>query len=599
MQAGWWQWDRRVGRRGFVRGVVVGAGASLLAACVPNAPAASPTGAPTPTSPAPSAMRGATAATSGAAPATGGATPAGSGAVVSRTGRVPLPTYVAPNWPTPDVPGGAITPPGFTSYPQQLIRSVPNPPGRGGEISIITQTLGALPTPMASNPVWQELNKRVGATLNVSLTPFADYGAKVPTILAGNELPDMLFLPNGFPVPGYPQFLEARCADLTPHLSGDAVKNYPNLAAHPTSVWKTVVINNKIFGVGDPIPPYFWVHWHHAELLQQSGLSLPKTGADYKSIMQKLLNPNADVYGLVCESGYNIGYGNINQLFPSMFGAPNQWALQDGKLVRMFETEPFKAAVGYARDLWAAGLFEPGAAGYNTLSARDAFLARKGVFRWDGNTPDIYHGRGTSGTIIDLQPPAQVRLVPPFGADASTTPAYPIYHGSFGTIVLKKASDDRIRELLGVLNVLAAPFGTEERELIAYGLEGRDFSRGPNGAPVLNDQGRADWMQWVVADIVNPAPSYFDPLGPDYVQHVISSLKLYEAVGVQDPTVGFYSETAGRQGVVANQRFGDGITDIVAGRRPLSDLDTLVSDWRSGGGDQVRQEYLDAMAAAS
>jgi putative aldouronate transport system substrate-binding protein len=75
-------------------------------------------------------------------------------------------------------------------------------------------------------------------------------------------------------------------------------------------------------------------------------------------------------------------------------------------------------------------------------------------------------------------------------------------------------------------------------------------------------------------------------------------LKQYEAVGLQDPTVGFYSETAGRQGLIANQRFGDGITDIVAGRRPVSDLDSLVSEWRNNGGDQVRQEYLDAMAAA-
>jgi putative aldouronate transport system substrate-binding protein len=268
-------------------------------------------------------------------------------------------------------------------------------------------------------------------------------------------------------------------------------------------------------------------------------------------------------------------------------------------LTRLFETDQFKAALGYARDLWAAGLYEPGASGYNTLSARDAFLARKGVFRWDGNRADIFNGRGASGAVIPMDPPAMIRLLPPFGADASTKPTCPLYHGSFGTIVLKKAPDDRIRDLLGILNVIASPFGTEERELIAYGIEGRDFSRGPNGAPILNDQGRKDWMQLVMADVVNPAPPYFDPLGPDYVQHVVSMLKQYEAVGVQDATVGFYSEAAGRQGLIATQRFGDGVTDIVAGRRPLTDLDPLLSDWRANGGDPVRQEYQDAMSAAA
>jgi putative aldouronate transport system substrate-binding protein len=528
------------------------------------------------------------------APAQGATSAATGAAVVSRSGRVQLPTYVPPNSPPPDVPGGTLTPPGYTSYPQTLIRSVADPPARGGQINIITETLGTLPTPMDSNPVWQELNKRVGATLNLNITPFADYNAKLPTILASEDMPDMLYLPNGFLVAGFPQFLEAKCADLTPFLSGDAIKAFPNLAAHPTNVWKTVVVNNKIFGVGDPLPPFFWVHWHHAELLQRAGLELPKSATDYRNIMQTLQKPNDGLFGIVAESGYLYGYGVVNQLFTSVNGGPNQWKVENGKLIRLFETDQFKAALGYARDLWSAGLYEPGAPGYNTLSARQAFVARKGVFRWDGNTTDIYH---SFGAPTELQPPPTIRLVPPFGADASTQPTYPLFHGSFGTMVLKKASDDRIRELLSVLNLLAAPFGTEEYQLIAYGLEGRDFTRSDSGTPVLTDQGRADWMQRTMNAVVNPSPVYFDPLGTDYVPHVIGVFKQYEAVGVADPTVGFYSESNGRQGVVANQRFGDGITDIVVSRRPLSDLDALLSDWRSGGGDVVRQEFEEAMAA--
>jgi putative aldouronate transport system substrate-binding protein len=563
--------------------------ATFAAACSPATsapPAAPPTTAPV------TQATARPAAQPTQAPAQPATTPGA--AVVSRTGRVQLPTYIPPNSPPPDVPGGTITPPGYTSYPQQLIRSVADPPAKGGQINIITETLNTLPTPMDSNPVWQELNKRVGATLNINITPFADYSTKLPTILASEDIPDMLYLPNGFLVAGFPQFLEAKCADLTPFLSGDAVKAFPNLAAHPTSVWKTVVINNKIFGVGDPVPPFFWVHWHHAELLQQAGLQPPQTAADYRNIMQTLQKPNDGLFGIVAESGYLYGYGVVNQLFTSIYGGPNQWQVDNGKLVRLFETEQFKAALGYARDLWSAGLYEPGSPGYNTLSARQAFVARKGVFRWDGNTTDIFH---SFGAPTELQPPPQIRLVPPFGADSSTKPTYPLFHGSFGTMVLKKASEDRIRELLSVLNLIASPFGTEEYQLIAYGLEGRDFTRSDTGTPVFTDQGRADWIQPTMQAVVNPARVYFDPLGADYVPHVIGVFKQYEAVGVTDPTVGYYSESNGRQGVVANQRFGDGITDIVVSRRPLSDLDSLLGDWRSSGGDQVRQEFEDAMSA--
>jgi putative aldouronate transport system substrate-binding protein len=223
------------------------------------------------------------------------------------------------------------------------------------------------------------------------------------------------------------------------------------------------------------------------------------------------------------------------------------------------------------------------------------------VFRWDGNTADIFNSQGVgagSDQSLNLQPPPKIRLVPPFGADDGGKPAYPLYHGSFGMVVLKKAPEDRIKELLRVLNLIASPFGTEERELIAYGIEGRDFTRNEIGAPIFNDVGRAENMAQIFNGVVNPPPVYFDPIGGDYVPHVISVLKQYEAVGVEDPTIGFYSDADSRQGIVANQRFGDGVTDIIAGRRPTSDLPGLIQEWKTNGGDQVRKEYEDAMAAA-
>ena len=44
--------------------------------------------------------------------------------------------------------------------------------------------------------------------------------------------------------------------------------------------------------------------------------------------------------------------------------------------------------------------------------------------------------------------------------------------------------------------------------------------------------------------------------------------------------------------------FGDGIDDIITGRRSMSDYDQLVNDWRSGGGETIRREYLDELSRA-
>jgi hypothetical protein len=37
----------------------------------------------------------------------------------------------------------------------------------------------------------------------------------------------------------------------------------------------------------------------------------------------------------------------------------------------------------------------------------------------------------------------------------------------------------------------------------------------------------------------------------------------------------------------------------VQGRRPLTDMDSLVADWRQKAGDKIRGEFQDALAAAA
>src|SRR5690348_4627038 len=117
-------------RRAFVRrlggtALLSALGAHLLAACnQPISPGSAPTSAPpvAATAPPPATSAPAPAkptAASGAAPPT--TAPAAGGAVVSRSGSVTLPAYVAAaDVPPPDVPGGTITPPGYTKYPAQL-----------------------------------------------------------------------------------------------------------------------------------------------------------------------------------------------------------------------------------------------------------------------------------------------------------------------------------------------------------------------------------------------------------------------------------------------------------------------------------------------
>jgi putative aldouronate transport system substrate-binding protein len=420
--------------------------------------------------------------------------------------------------------------------------------------------------------------------------PFADYQTKLATVIAGDDLPDVIFIPPGTNQQGFADFLQAKCADLTQFLSGDGVKAYPNLANFRTNPWKTVLFNNGIYGVPAQYPVFLWVMWVHKELFDAIGTDWPGSADDFKRILQQVTRPQDDVYGIVTES--NTGFNVWTGMFPAMFGAPNQWRVDSGKLTRSIETDEYRAAVGYARDLYTAGVFTPSSNTNNNVVSKAEFAARKAAVRWDGF---VAAAAQYWDAAPQLTPPSSIRNVPPFAADGASKAAYWLGPGAFGFSILKKAGADRIQEVLRILNFLASPFGSQEYTLTHYGIEGVHYTRDAAGNPVLNSTGQHD-VNFLWNSIVGPPPILYYAKSAQFAPTMQGDEKAMLPAGIADPSVPLYSPTNGSKGGPLNQALIDGITDIVAGRRPLSDFSQLVTDWRNGGGDQIRHEYEQALA---
>ena len=152
--------------------------------------------------------------------------------------------------------------------------------------------------------------------------------------------------------------------------------------------------------------------------------------------------------------------------------------------------------------------------------------------------------------------------------------------------------------MLRILNWLAAPFGSQEDLLLSFGVEGPDYTWDAKGNPVLTERGNPDANYLPFKYIAQRPSVLYLPDIPDYASQTHEAEKQLLPLGISDPTVGFVSPTGVRQGVTLDQTFNDGIRDIVVGRRPFSDYDTLVNDWRTNGGETIRKEYQDAIAAA-
>jgi putative aldouronate transport system substrate-binding protein len=574
-------------RRHFIRLVSAAstvAAASLLQACAPAGPAAAPpTGAPT--NPTAAAAK----PTAAAAPKPAATT--ASSRTVQLPNRFPL-TGIKPDLPPS---GDGLIDAAFVNYPANPPKTVPETPGNGGEVSVVTWTTSAAPTPMESNALWQAVNKELGVDLKINIQPQADYATlKLPTLIAGGELPDILYIATNSVIPQLPTFLKSKCVDLTPYLSGDAIKDYPNLANFPALAWKQVIYNNAIYGVPVPYPLYLWVHWVHQNLLDAEGLARPKNADDYKNLGQHFTRPDQNLWGMGVEN--NVGMGITNGWLSGIFGVPNIWALDDktGKLRALVETEQFRAAVGYARDLWTAGIFHPNAMQYNLVNARNDFAARRFAFRFDG-----FQSASVTfwDNAVNLDPPGKPRIMTPFPATDGGQPTYWANSGILGYSVIKQGSPDRVKEMLRILNWLAAPLGSQEYLLMTYGLKDTHWTPDGQGNPILNARGKADALVPFRYITQGPVALYYTR-DPQYAQVMQDAEKgMFPFVAI-NPTDGYYSPTKDSKYPALAQRLSENLNDVVLGRQPFSYLDQVAKEWLDNGGNQMRTEFEKEIAAS-
>jgi putative aldouronate transport system substrate-binding protein len=521
-----------------------------------------------------------------------------------KTAAGPLPSYIPfKGGPKPDLHDDSDPryDDVYDNYPANPFKSwTGDPPGAGGRIDVMIPAYYPAPTPYDSNPAWKEVNRQLNANVQMNITPTSEYGAKLAAVIAGNDLPDIMNLNGGFrAAPNLPDFLRARCADLTPYLGGDAVKNYPNLAAIPTYAWKNSIsaIDGHLYmlPIQRPATGAAGSYFFKVNEVWDAALGsnyVPKSADDFKRALQQLNRPQANQWAIAgsAEQQYNV------LVAAQMFGAPNNWLLDaNGRLVKERETEQYKAAVGYMRDLWAAGLFNPNSLQYTSYAqGKEDLIAAKSV---------VYCGEYNGWQdewrrALQQNPPRNIGVINPFPAQEGGKPSAYLGPGYNSANILKQASPDRIDELLRVMNFLAAPFGSQEDLLLAYGLKDANYVLDSRGNPVSTPKGNSEagYVPWryigshPVVSFVGDLPGYGRALWD--VQHMLIP------IAVADPTLGFYSATDLSKGGTFNKTFFDGVIDIVVGRRPLSDYDDLVKAWASGGGDQIRKEYMDALAAA-
>src|SRR5690606_31952017 len=149
--------------------------------------------------------------------------------------------------------------------------------------------------------------------------------------------------------------------------------------------------------------------------------------------------------------------------------------------------------------------------------------------------------------------------------------------------------------ILKVWNYLAAPFGSAEHLTVQYGVQGVDYTL--NGTDMVQTPAGVKNVLSLVSLVCPPRVGYY-PNDPGVIKAWHAHMK---QMAVTNPTAhpALYrsSATESSKGTALTRQISSTYNDILQARRPVSDWAGAVAEWRSGGGDQIRGELEEALAA--
>jgi putative aldouronate transport system substrate-binding protein len=492
-----------------------------------------------------------------------------------------LPAFVAQNVVTPDIPSKNGSALGFTSKLDlaTLKTSVPETLGKGSTVKIMSPFWGT--PPKGSNPYYKAMNELIGADIVWQNQDGNTYDEKLGAVLASSDMPDVVVIPSWNMGGKIPSAIISKMADLGPYLSGDKVKEYPNLAALPTDAWRYSIFGGKLRGLPQPSPTVTGiVPFYRKDVFDKEGYELPTSADEFLSFAKDITNAKAKVWA--CDDMKWSAF----QIFGCLSGSekPLGWNLVDGKLIYRVETDEYLEALEWTRKLYATGVVHPDARAANQGNAAQRFTAGE-ILMYNGNISDWW---GQMAQMATQNKDFRISGMDIFGHDGGDPQLWAGSPAGIFAFINKKASKAVIQDVLAAANVAAAPYGTKEYMLTQYGVEGTHYTV-KDGMPVKTDKGNQEVVNAYVM-LSLPAPTIAHPDFPDIAKEQVEWQQRMGAFTKKSSFFGMQITEPARYTNLSND-FEQLEDDVVRGRKKISDVQQAVADWKSQGGDKLRDWY--------
>ncbi|MFD8524053.1 extracellular solute-binding protein [Streptomyces capillispiralis] len=494
-----------------------------------------------------------------------------------------LPAYVAGNVVTPDIPSKNGSAVGFTSKLDlaDLKTSVPEKLGKGNKVTVMSPFWGS--PPKDGNAYYRAMNDLIGVDVVWQNQDGNTYDQKLGAVLASSNVPDVVVVPGWNMTGKIPSAIIGKFADLGPYLSGDAVKDYPNLAAIPTDAWQRSIFGGELRGL--PMPSSYVtgiVPLYRQDVFEKEGYEVPRSCDEFLALAKDATNAKAKRWACL-----DMKWTAFNA-FGVLSGEEKSlgWNEVDGKLVYRIETEEYLEALEWTRKLFAAGVVHPDARlGKSNATDPGPKFAAGEFLIYNQDSSQWWSRTAEQAT---QNPEFKIWGMDVFGHDGGDPTLWAKNPAGIFAFVNKKASEAVIRDVLAVANVTAAPYGTKEYMATNYGVEGTHYTV-EDGVPTKTDQGNIDVMNAYVM-VASPAPTIAHP---DYPEVARGQVEWQQRMGGFTRKSAFYGMQITEPARYTNlsNDFEQLEDDIVRGRKKIADMQQAVADWKSKGGDELRDWY--------
>ncbi len=562
-----------LGRRTFLRALVLGgttsALAGFLAACGSNTPATqAPAASAAPASAKPSTAAGA-ASTASAAPAMSSTAPAQATPVASAS--------VAASGAKPSPIGGAK----FT-------------------ISAITLTYGN--PPPTDGPGLKMLNERFNIDFKPSFIPQGSYTEKLSAVIAGGDIPDIIafFGPQT-------QLFNKWAAQGAFLPVNDLVQGYQTFSYVSNAVWNAVQVKGKRMGLPQYYPPYALTPSIRQDWLDNLGLKMPTSYDELKQVALAFTNGDPAKDG---KKHYGIAVGaDINPNYAmGAYWDPGAWFHKDaqGKFLPGIITTATKD-----RTAFLAELYQPGGI------TRDFAVLKN----WPDVNKEFYSGkagifigapRGMSQdymkSLLEIHPDAKPMPIPPFkAADGTQSFAATSGYAAINALSAKLAKEtEKVKRIMTLLdfNRKFYPPDQQNPQNVDYDWmmgqvgQGYDMKDGKvvTRESTTNPQGLAPTTYMVGGTAWPPTDDAIDyQLGytaqPRMGEWAAALQKMWtQSKPYYSPHYGIISETAQTKGGDILTFANGEQTKMITGQRNLNTWDDFVKEYLAMGGQQIIDE---------